>query len=62
MDRAQTMAEWDPQQCACKEMNGGPAAVIWALDMWRSLMPSCGRSDSHSLGQSSREKHSKVKE
>jgi len=46
MDRAQTMAEWEPQQCANTEMNGGPATAIWALDVWRSSMPSCRRSDS----------------
>jgi len=26
MDLAQTMAGWEPQQCANTEMNGGPAA------------------------------------
>jgi len=47
MDRAQTMAEWEPQQCANMEINEGPAAAFWSLGTWRSLTPSCGRLDSH---------------
>jgi len=57
MDHALTMAEWEHQQCASTQMNGGPAAGIWALDVWRSLMPSCGRFDSRSGRQSREEKH-----
>jgi len=36
IDCAQTMAEWEPQQCVNTEMNGGLAAAFWALDVWRS--------------------------
>jgi len=42
MDPALTMAEWEWQQCASTVMNGGPIAVFWVLEIWRSLMPSGG--------------------
>jgi len=44
--RAQTMAEWETQQCANTEIHGCPAAAIWALDIWRSSTPNFGRSNS----------------
>jgi len=42
MDHALMTAEWEQQQCANTQANGGPAAVSWALDVCRSLTPSCG--------------------
>jgi len=47
-DRAQTTAEWEPQQYASTATSGGPAAAIEARDVWRSLTPNYGRSDSRS--------------
>jgi len=46
LEAVQTMAEWDPPQYANMEINGGPAAVLWALGEWRSSTASCGRLDS----------------
>jgi len=43
-DRAQTMAEWDPQQYIRIEMNGDLTAAIKPPDVWRSLMLNCGGS------------------
>jgi len=40
MDCAQTMAEWELQQCANTEIYGILAAAFWALDVWRSSTPS----------------------
>jgi hypothetical protein len=34
MDHALMKADWEQQRCASTVMNGGPAAVIWALDGW----------------------------
>jgi hypothetical protein len=48
MDHVQMTAEWEQQHSTSTIMNGGPAAVIWALEVWNSLMPSGGRLDSHS--------------
>jgi len=53
-NHALTMAEWVWQPCASTVMNGGPAAVIQALDIRRSLMPSSGWFDARS-GRQSRE-------
>ena len=50
IDRAQMMAEWEPQQCANIEIKSGSAAAILALDAWRSSTPCCGRLDSHLMG------------
>jgi len=59
MARAQMTAEWEPRQYASTETSGGPAAVILALDEWRSLTPNCGRSDSRSRRRSRREEYRK---
>jgi len=52
MDRTLMMAQWEQQQCAYAEMNGGPTIIIYALDICRSMMPNCGPSDSSSVRQS----------
>jgi len=52
MDRAQMMAEWEPQQCADTAITGGLTTAVWALDVWRSSTWNCGRSDSHLTWQS----------
>ena len=57
MDRAQTMAGWELQQCANTEINGGLPAAFWALDARRSSTPKCGRSDLLLTWRSRREKH-----
>jgi len=47
-DRDPTTAEWEPLQYASTETAGRPSAVTSAPDEWRSMMQSCGQSDSHS--------------
>jgi len=42
MDHAQTMAEWEPQQCVNTEINGGLAAAFRSPDLWKSSMPNYG--------------------
>jgi len=56
--KALTTAKWQQQQCTCSVMNREPAAVIWVVDVWMSLMPSCGRMDSRSGRWSIEEKDS----
>ena len=62
MDRAQTMAEWEPQRCVNTEMNGARAPAFWGLDVWKASIPNCGRSALRWMWQSSREKHCKCME
>ena len=62
MDRAQTMAGWEPHQSATTEINGGFAAVFWALNVWRSSTLNCRRSVSRLTWQSRREKHCRYRE
>jgi len=52
MDRAQTMAKWEPQQCVNREMNGGLAALFWAPDILRSLTPNYNDSTSPAMDRS----------
>jgi len=49
MDPAQKMAEWEPQQCASMEINGGPAESFLAWGAWRSSTLSCGQLDLRSV-------------
>ena len=62
MGHAVTMAEWEQQQCASTIMNGGPAAVSWAPDVWRASMPSCGQLNSRSGRRSKEENDCKSRE
>jgi len=48
MDHALSMGEWEQQRCASRVMNAGPDAVIWVLNVIRSLILRCGGLDSRS--------------
>ena len=57
MDRAKMMAEWEPQQCANTNINGGLDAAVRALHVSRASTPNCARLDSRLRWQLTTEKY-----
>jgi len=55
-DYAQMMATWEQPQCAKRDVNWGPVAGIWEVNIWTTLMQSSGWLDLHSMSRSRSEK------